>query len=365
MILFLILLLAISLAIYLFMGHPKFGKVPSGDRLARIQKSPNYRDGGFQNLSHTPDLTEGATFFSVMKEFFFSEKKRNKPVDRIPSVKIDLLALDPSNNVLVWFGHSSYFMQIDGKKILVDPVLSGAASPLSFTTRSFKGSDIYSPSDFPEIDYLFISHDHWDHLDYTTVLELKPKIKKIICSLGTGEHLEHWGFNKDIIIEKDWNEEVILDDGFKVTSAPGRHFSGRGFKRNQALWTAFALQTPTMKLFIGGDSGYDSHFAEIGKRLGPFDLAILENGQYNKSWKYIHMMPDEVLKAATELRATRLFPVHSAKFALSLHEWDAPLKTITELNESIGMPLITPRIGELVNLKDKNQIFSKWWENVN
>lgn len=357
--------ITIAFALFVFLRHPKFGKLPSGKRLARIQQSPNYKNGAFQNVSFTPDLAEGATMYSVMKEFFFSEKKRNKPVDVIPAVKTDLHALDPLSNVLVWFGHSSYFMQVDGKKMLVDPVLSGAASPLSFTTRSFNGSDIYAPSDFPEIDYLFISHDHWDHLDYKTVLALKRKIKKIICSLGTGEHLERWGFSAGNIIERDWNEEVLLDDGFKVTTAPGRHFSGRGFKRNQALWTAFALQTPTLKLFIGGDSGYDSHFAEIGKRLGPFDLAILENGQYNKSWKYIHMMPDEVLKAATELRATRLFPVHSAKFALSLHEWDAPLKTITELNKSIGMPLITPRIGELVNLKDNNQIFSNWWENVN
>jgi L-ascorbate metabolism protein UlaG (beta-lactamase superfamily) len=346
------------------MSQPKFGKAPSGARLERIKKSPNYKDGAFQNLSVTPDLTDGATFFSVMKEFFFSKKIRNKPVDIIPSVKTNLKTLDPNSDVLVWFGHSSYFMQVDGKKILVDPVMSGAASPLSFTTRSFNGTDVYSTDDLPEIDYLFISHDHWDHLDYKTITKLKPKIRQIICSLGTGEHFEHWGFDNHIIIEKDWNEEALLGEGFKVNTVPSRHFSGRGFKRNQASWMAFVLQTPTLKLFIGGDSGYDTHFAEIGKNFGPFDLAILENGQYNKSWKHIHMMPDEVLIAAKELRAKRMFPVHSSKFALSLHAWDAPLKTITELNKNIHIPLITPRIGEVVNLKDNDQIFSTWWEGV-
>jgi L-ascorbate metabolism protein UlaG (beta-lactamase superfamily) len=358
------LLAIIVLSVGIFFNHPKFGSTPTGERLAKIHRSPHYKNGAFQNLSATPDLSEGATFFSVMKEFFFSEKKRNKPSVALPSIKTDLLSLSKNEDVLVWFGHSSYFIQLDGKRMLVDPVLSGAASPISFTTRAFDGSDIYKPSDLPEIDYLFISHDHWDHLDYKTILALKPKIKKIICSLGTGEHLEHWGFSTDIIVERDWYENVILEEGFNVTTAPGRHFSGRGFKRNQALWTAFALQTPTMKIFMGGDSGYDTHFAEIGTKLGPFDLAILENGQYNKSWKYIHMMPNEVLKAAQELGAKRLFPVHSAKFALSLHAWDAPLKTITELNEPIGMPLITPKIGERVNLKDLSQKFAKWWEGV-
>ncbi len=364
MILFASIVVLLFLTGYIFMSQPKFGKAPSGARLERIKKSSNYKNGAFQNLSLTPDLTEGATFFSVMKEFFFSKKIRNKPVDLIPSIKTNLKSLDPKSDVLVWFGHSSYFIQVDGKKILVDPVMSGAASPLTFTTRSFNGTDVYTTDDLPEIDYLFISHDHWDHLDYETLIKLKPKIKLIICSLGTGEHFEHWGFDKNIILEKDWNEDVLLGDGFKVNTVPGRHFSGRGFKRNQALWMAFVLQTPTLKLFIGGDSGFDTHFAEIGKNFGPFDLAILENGQYNKSWKHIHMMPNEVLKAAQDLQAKRLFPVHSSKFALSLHAWDEPLKTISELNKNIGIPLITPRIGEPVNLKDSHQVFSKWWEGV-
>ncbi len=361
MILFLIPLLGFILLVIAFMQQKKFGKHPKGKRLEQIKKSPNYKNGSFQNLSHTPALTNGATYYSVLNEFIFAEKKGIKPNGEIPSIKTNLLQLDSKENVLIWFGHSSYFIQIDGKKILVDPVLSGAASPLSFTTKSFSGTDIYSADDLPEIDYLFITHDHWDHMDYKTILKLKSKIKQIICGLGTGEHLEHWGFSKNIIIEKDWNEEIVLATGFIVNTVPTRHFSGRGFIRNKTIWLSFVFQTPTYKLFLGGDSGYDNHFSEIGEKFGEFDLVILENGQYNKSWKNIHMMPHEVLLASKELKAKKIFPVHSSKFSLSLHNWDEPLKTITELNKTKKLHLITPMIGEKVNLKDDLQQFLEWW----
>jgi L-ascorbate metabolism protein UlaG (beta-lactamase superfamily) len=271
------------------------------------------------------------------------------------------LQLDASENVVVWFGHSSYFIQIDGKKILVDPVLSATASPFSFTTKAFEGTNIYTTDDFPEIDYLFISHDHWDHLDYRTIMKLKPKLHKIITGLGTGAHFEHWGFNRDMIIEKDWNETVTLADGFVVNTVPARHFSGRSFTRNKALWLSFVLQTPSSKLFIGGDSGYDAHFAEIGKQFGPFDLAFLENGQYDKSWKYIHMMPIEVLQAAIDLNTKALFPVHSSKFTLANHNWNEPLSKISELAETSQIKLVTPLIGEKIIINTE-QVFPKWWQ---
>ena len=361
-ILFIIIAFIATTAIVIRM--PKFGSKPSGARLELIKKSSNYKDGAFQNQSITPSFTEGATFFSVMKEFMFGKNKRGIPADPIPSVKTDLLHLRADQDILIWFGHSSYFMQVDGKRILVDPVFSGHASPFSFTTKAFPGADRYTPADMPEIDYLFISHDHWDHLDHKAIIALKPKIKKIICSLGTGEHLERWGFDKNIIIEKDWNQQIILGDGFVAHTVPARHFSGRGFKRNQAMWTSYALKTPTMNIFIGGDSGYDKHFAEAGKTYGPFDLAILENGQYNKSWKYIHMIPAEVLQAARDLNARRLLPVHSSKFKLGNHDWDEPLKTITALNTD-NQSILTPMIGQQVNLKDTTQQFTHWWEGVN
>lgn len=360
---FIVLLLAVII-IFAFLQQSIFGKTPSGERLERIKRSPNYKNGSFINLSPTPQLTEGAGLFSVMKEFLFEKSKRATPKDWLPSRKTDLLQLDPGKNVIVWFGHSSYFMQIDGKKILVDPVLSGSASPIA-TTKSFKGSDVYTAEEIPLIDYLFITHDHYDHLDYVTIKKLKPKINKVICGLGTGAHLEYWGINSDRIIEKDWNEEAGLDPGFTVFTAPARHFSGRSFKRNKSLWTSFILQTPGMKIFIGGDSGYDSHFAALGQKHGPFDLAILECGQYDKSWKYIHLMPEEILQAASDLKAVRLMPVHWGKFLLANHAWDDPIRSIIEFNKEKNISLITPMIGEEVNLKDSHQTFSDWWSTIN
>jgi L-ascorbate metabolism protein UlaG (beta-lactamase superfamily) len=256
-------------------------------------------------------------------------------------------------------------MQIDGKRFLVDPVFSGNASPLPGTTKAFNGTDRYTADDIPAIDYLFISHDHYDHLDYETLLALKGKIKKVICGLGVGAHFEYWGYSPDKIIEKDWHEKVELDRGFIAYCEPARHFSGRSFSRNNTLWASYVLQTPTMKIYIGGDSGYDTHFADIGNKYGPFDLAILENGQYDLAWKYIHCLPEEVLKAAQGLKAKRLFPVHSSKFGLANHPWDEPLVKITELNKSINIPLVTPIIGEVVNLKDTNQQFKQWWVGIN
>ncbi len=356
--------LILATAVYIFLLQPKFGSVPSGDRLERIEKSPNYRDGSFQNLSPTPDLTEGSNYVSIMWEFLFSRKERMKPETAMPSKRTDILALDPAENVLIWFGHSSYFMQVDGKKILVDPVFSGSASPLPLGTRAFEGTDIYTADDFPVIDYLFITHDHWDHVDYATLMALKPKIKKIITGLGTGAHLESWEFDPALIIEKDWNESIQLDPGFTAFTTPARHFSGRGIRRNKALWTAFVLTTPNLQIYIGGDSGYDTHFAEIGNKFGPFDLAILENGQYDKSWKYIHMMPDEVLMAGQDLGAKSILPVHSGKFSLANHAWDTPLDKITELNVDVGLRLITPMIGEKVNINDSTQTFSQWWKGM-
>lgn len=358
------LIILISLAAIVVMRQPKFGKLPKGERLERIKKSPNYKNGSFQNQQPTPVMTEGGSFFSVGKELILGKRKSVFPVDEIPTIKTDLKNLAKNMDVLVWFGHSSYFIQIDGMRILVDPVLSGAASPFSFSIKAFKGTDPYTTNDIPEIDFLMISHDHWDHLDYDTILKLKPKIKRVICGLGTGAHFEHWGYDKESIVEMDWNEQVVLDQGFFVYTVPARHFSGRGLKRNQTLWTSFVLQTPTMKIFIGGDGGYDKHFAEAGKKFGAFDLAILGNGQHNKNWKYIHLMPDEIVKTFKDLNAKRLFAVHSSKFALANHPWDEPLVEVTALSKEFNIPIITPMIGEQVNLKDSTQEFSEWWKNI-
>lgn len=363
MFIFLSLVIILILTIVLLLREARFGQLPNGKSLERIKSSSNFKNGQFQNLELTPSLTEGASIIRVMHKFFFEKSKLNKPPHPLPSQKTDLLNLDPAKNILVWFGHSSYFMQVDGKKILVDPVFSGAASPFSFTTKSFPGSDVYTTADIPEIDYLFITHDHWDHLDYKTIVELKSKVKQIITGLGVAQHLEFWRYDANKITELEWNEELNLTNGFKARAVASRHFSGRLFKRNRSSWNAFVLQTPTLKIFIGGDSGYGSHFAETGKQYGPFDLAVLECGQYNIHWKYIHMMPEEVVQAGIDLQAKHILPVHWAKFSLSLHDWDEPVIRVTAEAARRNVSVIHPMIGEEVDLRNFKS-FSRWWEKI-
>lgn len=348
----------------IFLNQANFGRLPKGERKERISNSPNFRDEKFQNLSETPQLTGDKGSAAMMYDFLFGHYKRTTPTDIIPSVKTDLLNIDRSKDILVWFGHSSYFIQIDGKRILVDPVLDGVASPVSFINKPFKGSDAYKTKDIPDIDYLFISHDHWDHLDYESVMAMKNRIGKVICTLGVGEHFEKWGFDKNKIIELDWNENASLDQDFTTYCLPSRHFSGRGLSPNQSLWGSFLLQTPTMKIYIGGDSGYDTHFSQIGKQFGEIDLAILENGQYGSGWKYIRMMPDQVIQAAKDLNVKALLPAHSSKFKLANHPWDEPLIQASLIAEKENQRTMTPMIGEIVHLKDSTQMFSKWWETV-
>ena len=357
------IIVVISITAVSVLNLPQFGKSPSGERLERIKKSPNYRNGSFQNQSYTPLFADEGNFITVFSGFLKGRNKRLNPVGEIPSVKTDLISLDKNVDALVWFGHSSYFLQVDGKKFLVDPVFSGAAAPFSFMIKAFKGSDNYKAADMPEIDYLVITHDHWDHLDYETIVKLKPKVKKVICGLGAGVNLEYWGYDKNIITEMDWEEQLNLDDSTKITSLPARHFSGRTLKRNQTLWTSFILQTPNITIFMGCDGGYDSHFAEIGKKFS-IDLAILENGQNDSRWKYIHMMPDEFSKAFHDLKAKRYFTIHSSKFALANHAWDEPMIRVSEAAKESGVSLLTPKIGELVNLKDNTQKFEEWWKRL-
>tara|TARA_R110002051_G_scaffold36825_2_gene79697 strand:+ start:903 stop:2030 length:1128 start_codon:yes stop_codon:yes gene_type:complete len=356
----LIIFITLGAGTFLFLNTERFGKHPSGERLKKLEKSPNYKDGSFQNLNHTPMLTDGVGYGKVMYEFLFASKPK-EPTKNLPTIKTNLKGFEPKENVLIWMGHSSYFIQLDGKKILVDPVLNGNASPLSFTTKAYDGTNIYSTEDIPEIDYLFLTHDHWDHMDYKTLKKLKPKIKNVITGLANGVHLEHWGFNPDIILEGDWYDTFSIDDEFEVHITPARHFSGRGLTRAKTLWASFVLKTRNTTIYVGGDSGYDTHFSEIGNKFGPFDLAVLENGQYDEKWKYIHMLPGEQLKAATDLNAKAVLPVHSGKFTLANHDWDEPFKKITEKENPKNIRIITPMIGEQVNLNDSIQQFKHWW----
>ncbi|RFS19242.1 MBL fold metallo-hydrolase [Chitinophaga silvatica] len=346
--------------IALFMMHPQFGKRPSGDRLERIKKSAQFKNGKFRNTNPTPQVTQSLSV--ALYDYLFNKSKESQPTHKIPSLAVDWSQLPNDRPVLIWLGHSSYFLRVDGKNILVDPVLSGSASPIPGGGKAFEGSDVTTPEALPNIDYLFISHDHYDHMDYKTLKTLKNKVSKVIVPLGVGSHLEYWGYNPNQIMEKDWWETINLDGGFTVTVTPARHFSGRSIWSANTLWASYVLQTPTQKLYLGGDSGYDTHFKEIGDKYGPFTLAILENGQYDLSWKYIHMMPEEVVVATKDLKAQVLFPVHSSKFVLANHSWYEPLERVSKEALKQGQAIITPLIGEVVELNNMNTKPCYWWK---
>ncbi len=354
----------LSLITILYMRQPQFGQAATGERLERIKQSKHFKEGAFSNLSFTPSLMEGYSMTGVMYDFLFKKNPRQKPLKAIPHIQTDLKSIPADSNVVIWFGHSSYYMQVDGVKILVDPVFSGNASPVPGTTKAFEGTNTYGVKDLPEIDYLLISHDHYDHLDYQTITELKSKVKHVVCGLGVGAYFEQWGYRPEMISERDWNETIEIANGIKIHTLTARHFSGRTFKRNNTLWLAYLLETPKQKIFIGGDGGYDKHFAEIGKRFGSIDLAILENGQYNVAWRAIHCMPEEVVQAAKDLNAKRVMPVHSGKFSLAQHSWDEPLNEVSRLSKLNSIPLVTPVIGEVVWMKDEGQVFREWWKGV-
>ena len=362
MVIFFSLIALVLLSFILYIRSGVMGKAPDKKRRKLYEHYSNYTKGKFHNLSHTPDFAEGYSMIYVLYEYLFKRVPHQRPKDKLPSVKNNLHTISPDNDCIVWFGHSSYFLQLDGMTFLVDPVFSGNASPIPGTNRSFKGTDIYSVEDMPFIDILLLTHDHYDHLDHKTIVSLLPKIGKVICGLGIGSHLEYWGYSPDKIIEKNWYEYVSIAEGFTVFCEPARHFSGRGFSRNSTLWVSFVVQSPSMKIYIGGDSGYDSHYKAIAEKHQYFDLAILDNGQYDKAWQYIHHLPEEVLQVAQEIHAKQLFPVHSCKFVMANHSWDEPLERITELNTLYNIPLMTPRIGEIVPLAMTKQVFKQWWK---
>ena len=344
------------------MAHRIFGKNPTGRRLQRIRRSPHYKDGAFVNLSPTAVMAEDASFWKTLREFVNKPKDRD-PGGPLPSVPVDFAALGRLDPALVWFGHSSYFLRIGGKSILVDPVLSNSASPVPFMIRGYKGTRVIAVHDLPRIDVLILTHDHYDHMDYRTLMTLKNHTGCFCTALGVGSHLEYWGIDPEKILEFDWWEEQEITPGFTLTATPARHFSGRGLRRGKTLWTSFVLTSGRHRLFLGGDSGYDRHFLEIGKRFGPFELAILEAGQYNRHWPHIHMMPEETVQAGMDLGATVLMPVHWGKFSLALHPWDEPIRRVKAQAEKLGQRLATPMIGETVEIGSRYPDAS-WWESL-
>jgi L-ascorbate metabolism protein UlaG (beta-lactamase superfamily) len=227
--------------------------------------------------------------------------------------------------------------------------------------KAFEGTNTYGVEDMPEIDMLILSHDHYDHLDYQTITKLIPKVKNFYAALGVGEHLEYWGVKPENIIEFDWMESHQISPDISLTATPARHFSGRSITRAKSLWTSFVLNIHGYKLFLGGDSGYDTHFKMIGEKFGPFDFALLENGQYNLDWHFIHSLPEETAQIAQDLNVKAFMPVHWAKFALAFHDWNEPMIRLKKVTDEQNIKMATPLIGEPVVL---GSVYPDkiWWE---
>ncbi|MBO7562072.1 MAG: MBL fold metallo-hydrolase [Bacteroidales bacterium] len=348
------LFIIIAIVALFFTDYVSIGRVPHGKRLERCQSSPNYKGGKFVNLEHVKlftDSTKKQSMVSIIWNFIFSSKKGLKPTEPVKAEPLDKEAVEQAvkekKDLVVWFGHSSYLLVIGGKTILVDPVLF-RGSPVSFINRPFKGTSIYKPDDFPNIDYLVITHDHYDHLDYKAARKLKHKVYKAVMPLGVGSHLEYWGYDSEKLVEMDWNERY--DDGVTFICSPAKHFSGRSFKRNKTLWASFILQIGDKCVFIGGDGGYGKHFKKIGEEYD-IDWAFIENGQYSGRWAQIHTMPHELHKVMQDLDAKHYITVHHSKFALSQHDWWEPRKNEQYASEESGKDLIVLRIGQIQYLQ--------------
>jgi L-ascorbate metabolism protein UlaG (beta-lactamase superfamily) len=330
----------------------------------RLQASPQYRDGEFRNEVASPPRLSGFGFILAVIRGRFEPRDRPSPSVPLPSVKTDLAHLPLAQDIVVWLGHSSYFVQIGGKRILVDPVFSNYAAPIPGMVRAFDGTSPYTIEDLPEIDAVLITHDHYDHLDYKTMKGLEPKTRLVIAGLGNGAHLQHWGYPPEKIREMNWHSSVEIAPGLQAHVLPAQHYSGRFMKRNQSLWASYALQTPLRKLYFSGDTGFGPHFADIGKRFDSFDFVALDAGQYNVRWADIHMNPEEASRAAEILNARSLLSGHAGRFSLARHAWDEPFERAVAASKGKRYRLLTPRIGEPVFLADPLQNFAHWWKGL-
>jgi len=356
------ILLVLFVFAFIILNLPVFGRLPRGIRANSIHHLANYKDGALQNLSATPMQPEGVTFFDILREYFFGKHSNRIPSKTIDAISPDLNSKPVSNSPeIIWFGHSSYLIKAGDKRILVDPIFSSTASPFSFIgSKAFPGTEFVKAEDFLNIDILVITHDHYDHLDYQSILKIAPNVNTIVTSIGVGSHLERWGIATEKINELCWQQSVTLFNSIKFTAVPARHFTGRKFKRNQTLWSAFVLELLDYKLFLGGDSGYDTHFEKIGDAYGPFDIVFLECGQYNEMWPFIHMYPEQTVQAAIDLKAKVLMPVHWGKFSLSMHPWNESIERVTNEAQRKQMQILTPKLGETVVLNASSH-FERWW----
>jgi L-ascorbate metabolism protein UlaG (beta-lactamase superfamily) len=351
----LLLFVIASIALYVKFAA-QFGSRAKGARLNRIHHSPNFVGGKFRNTVPTtlaaPDtimLKNGIKFFKKI------------PL-QYPENKIETAVFDKKGFIqglegikACWFGHSTVILNVNGKIILTDPVFSLRASPFSFMgIKSFDYSNNYSINDLPELDLVLISHDHYDHLDYKTIIAIESKVKMFCVPLGVGSHLLRWGVAESKIIELDWGESTDKVSGLNLFSTVARHFSGRaGIDKDSTLWCSWVIKSGSHRVFFCGDSGYGEHFKRIGQEHGPFDLTLMECGQYNEGWPFIHMNPEESVQAHIDLQGKSMLAIHWGKFKLSLHTWMEPIERARKEADRKNVNLLNPMQGKCFNPQEK------------
>lgn len=347
---------------------PEFGAPPTEEQVEFYKKSGHYEVDQFVNEIPTSMDMGFLKTLKIMKEFAVVSPGQ-APTGEIPVEKLDSLEITKtaaSANLITWFGHSAFLIEMDGKKILIDPMLGEVPAPHPYLGNARFNKELpINVEELPEIDIVIISHDHYDHLDYGTIKKLKDKVKDFYMPLGVGNHLIEWGIDAKRIHELNWWEESKIDN-FTLVCAPSRHFSGRGlFDRMTTLWGSWIIQTDSMNLYFSGDGGYGPHFKEIGNKYGPFDFAMMECGQYNENWSEIHMMPEQTAQAAIDVKAKLMMPIHWGAFKLSLHSWTDPVVRLRKKADELQQEMLTPKIGQSIDL-DKIEEFKQenWWEGI-
>lgn len=370
MILYIFLGLIISIVLaYILVNKfaPSFGGDVDEQRQKLYSTSAHYKEGKFLN---TDTLVPKNTKISQGLRIFYKVFTDKTP-HKVPAKEIEVITHDSTEvasfdkNRLIWFGHSSFLLQHSGQNILIDPMFSKVAAPFSFLGKARFNSKMPVEVDkMNQIDAVIYSHDHYDHLDYATVLQIKHKVKHFFVPLGVGVHLEKWGVSYDKITELDWWQDTTYQ-GIKLICTPAQHFSGRKASNGQStLWSSWVIQLPEFNLFFSGDSGYATHFKEIGTQYGPFDLALMECGQYNAMWDDIHMMPEETAQAGIDLHAKEIMPIHWASFRLALHHWKDPIRRVLKKAEELDLKTITPSIGQSIPLDSTSHSYHRWWKEL-
>jgi L-ascorbate metabolism protein UlaG (beta-lactamase superfamily) len=347
------LLLILVLAVSTFLScSPQLGSAPTAAQRQSYHRTGHLEDGKFVNSR--PTTVMAGSMFSAFRRMFFEHTPNQNPAAPLPMQRLDSLTITqlPADQVRVtWFGHSASLVEIGGKKVLLDPMLSVKMGPLALVTPKRYNQELaIYPEQLPAIDAVLISHDHYDHLDYQTVLKIKDKVGRFYVPLGVGAHLRRWGVAESHIHEMTWGDSVKLP-GLTIISSQTQHFSGRGLtNRNSTFWSSWVLKTPQHRLFYSGDGGYGLHFKEIGQQYGPFDLALMECGQYDRAWPQIHMQPEQSVQAALDVRARTMLPVHWGAFTEAHHPWNESVERATAAAARQNLPLATPLLGQPVVL---------------